>query len=74
MYSNRKESRNQLIRVIYGTKRHSARDTVRDDPINVISNAYLCVILKFYCRIENETTSVESSILKVHRRLRYDHL
>lgn len=34
--------------------------------INVISNAYLCVILKFYCRIENETTSVESSILKVH--------
>lgn len=42
------------------------QDTVRDDPINVISNAYLCVILKFYCRIENETTSVESSILKVH--------
>lgn len=43
MYSNRKEPRNQLIRVIYGTQRHSARDTVRDDPINVISNAYISV-------------------------------
>lgn len=30
------------------------------------THIYLCVILKFYCRIENETTSVESSILKVH--------
>lgn len=43
MYINRKEPRNQLIRVIYGIQRHSATDTVRDDPINVINIAYLCV-------------------------------
>lgn len=65
MYSNRKEPRNQLIRVIYGIQRHSATDTVRDDPISVISIAYRSVCkLKLYCRIENETTRAENSILK----------
>lgn len=46
--------------------------------INVISNVYLCVILKFYCCIENEIISVESSIFKVYLWiewcLRYDYL
>lgn len=62
MYINRKEPRNQLIRVIYGIQRHSATDTVRDDPVNVIN---MCK-LKF-CRrmpIENETTRAENIILK----------